>query len=84
MLAILGHASTIVADLDLGSLLIEKCLAIDPGCLLAWQRRGWLAVYRGDNGALADFHRALALNPRGPERFNTILGACPRNRMLVA
>jgi tetratricopeptide (TPR) repeat protein len=74
VLAILGHASTIFADLDLGSLLIEKCLAIDPGCLLAWQRRGWLSVYRGRTGALADFDRALALDPRGPERFNTILG----------
>jgi adenylate cyclase len=74
VLAMLGHASTIVADLDLGSLLIEKCLAIDPGCLLAWQRRGWLGVYRGSGGALADFGRALALNPRGPERFNTFLG----------
>jgi adenylate cyclase len=75
VLAILGHASTVVADLDLGSLLIEKCLAIDPGCLLAWQRRGWLGVYRGNgDGALADFDRALALNPLGPERFNTFLG----------
>jgi hypothetical protein len=74
VLAILGQASTILADLDLGSLLIEKCLAIDPGCLLAWQRRGWLNVYRGGSGALADFARALALNPQGPERFNTMLG----------
>jgi tetratricopeptide (TPR) repeat protein len=74
VLAVLGHASTIFADLDLGSLLIEKCLAIDPGCLLAWQRRGWLSVYRGGSGALADFDRAFALNPRGAERFNTMLG----------
>jgi adenylate cyclase len=74
VLAILGHASTIFADLDLGSLLIEKCLAIDPGCLLGWQRRGWLSVYRGGGGALADFDRALALNPQGAERFNTMLG----------
>jgi adenylate cyclase len=74
VLAILGHASTIVGDLDLGSLLIEKCLAIAPGCLLAWQRRGWLNVYRGGGGALADFDRALALNPQGAERFNTMLG----------
>jgi len=74
VLAVLGHASTILADLDLGSLLIEKCLAIDPNRLLAWQRRGWLSVYRGVGGALADFDRALALNPRGPERFNTFLG----------
>jgi adenylate cyclase len=74
VLAMLGHASTIVADLDLGSLLIETCLAIDPGCQLAWQRRGWLGVYRGDDRALPDFHHALALNPGGPEMFNTFLG----------
>ncbi len=74
VLAILGHASTIFADLDLGSLLIEKSLAIDPGCPSAWQRRGWLGVYRGGGEALADFDRSLALSPRGPERFNTMLG----------
>jgi adenylate cyclase len=74
VLAILGHASTIFADLDLGSILVEKSLAIDPDCLLAWQRRGWLSIYRGGSGALNNFGRALALNPRGPERFNTMLG----------
>jgi AraC-like DNA-binding protein len=74
VLAVLGHASTICADLDLGTSLIEKCLAIDPCCLMAWQRRGWLGVYRGAHSALADFNHALALNPSGPERFNTILG----------
>ena len=74
VLAILGHASVVFADLDLGSLLIEKSLAIDPDCLLAWQRRGWLSIYRGGSGALTNFERALALNPRGPERFNTMLG----------
>jgi hypothetical protein len=74
VLAVLGHAGTICGDLDLGSLLIEKCLAIDPVCLIAWQRRGWIGVYRGARNALPDFGRALALKPRGPEKFNTILG----------
>ena len=74
VLSILGHATTFSGDLDIGSLLIEKCLAIDPNCLMGWQRRGWLTVYRGGGGALADFDRALALNPRGPESFNTMLG----------
>jgi adenylate cyclase len=74
VLAVLGHASVIFNDLDLGSRLIEKCLAIDPDCVMAWQRRGWLRIYRGDQGGLEDFDRALRLNPRGPEAFTTILG----------
>ena len=66
--------SAICADLDLGSLLIEERLAIDPSCLMAWQRRNWIGVYRGAHNTLPDFSRALALNPRGFERFSTILG----------
>jgi adenylate cyclase len=74
VLAVLGNASVIFGDLDLGEVLVEKCLAIDPGCMMAWQRRGWIANYRGRNSALADFRRALALNPRPAEKFNTVLG----------
>jgi adenylate cyclase len=74
VLAVLGNASVIFCDLDLGEVLVEKCLAIDPDCMMAWQRRGWIASYRGRNSALADFRRALALNPRPAEKFNTMLG----------
>jgi adenylate cyclase len=74
VLAVLGTANTIFGDLDLGEALIRKSLAIDPHCSLAWQRHGWIAIYRGANTAVADFTRCLKLNPRGPEKFNNILG----------
>jgi adenylate cyclase len=74
VLAVLGTANTIFGDLDLGEALIRKSLAIDPHCSLAWQRHGWIAIYRGANTAVADFTRCLKLNPRGPETFNNILG----------
>ena len=74
VLAVLGTASTLIGDLDLADMLIGKCLAIDPYCAMAWQRRGWLAFYRGRNTALADFGRCLALDPDGPDRLNSLMG----------
>ena len=62
------------SDLNLADLLIGKCLAIDPYCAMAWQRRDWLAFYRGRNTALADFGRCLALDPDGPDRLNSLMG----------
>ena len=74
VLAVLAHANTGFGDLDLGEALIEKSLAIDPHGQMAWQRRGWIAIYRDRSSALADFSRALALNPHGRDRFSTMLG----------
>jgi adenylate cyclase len=74
VLAVLGTASTLIGDLDLAELLIAKCLAIDPYCAMAWQRRGWIATYRSANTALADFSRSLALDPHGPDKLNSLLG----------
>jgi TolB-like protein/tetratricopeptide (TPR) repeat protein len=74
VLAVLAHANTGFGDLDLGEALIEKSLAIDPHSQMAWQRRGWIAIYRDRSSALADFSRAMALNPHGRDRFSTMLG----------
>ena len=74
VLAVLGGALSPLRDLDLAETLIEKSLAIEPGCGLAWQRRGWIATLRRDGAAFAHFQRALMINPHGRERFNTMLG----------
>ena len=63
-----------IGDLDLAELLIAKCLAIDPCCAMAWQRRGWIAIYRGACTALADFSRCLALDSHSSDRHNTLFG----------
>jgi adenylate cyclase len=73
-LAVLGNAATVFGDLDLGEVLVNKCLTIEPDCMMAWQRRGWIVNYRGRDTAVADFRRALALTPDASEKFNTILG----------
>ncbi len=74
VLAVLGWAVSAFRDLDLAETLIEKCLAIEPSCGLARQRRGWIATYRRDGNAFAHFKQALMVDPHGRERFNTMLG----------
>lgn len=74
VLAVLGWAASAFRDLDLAETLIEKCLAIEPHCGLAWQRRGWIATYRRDGTAFGHFKQALMISPQGRERFNTMLG----------
>ncbi len=74
VLAVLAGAVSPLRDLDLAQALVEKSLAIEPGCGLVWQRRGWIATLRRDGTAFAHFKRALMINPRGRERFNTMLG----------
>ena len=83
VLAILGPPGPTFGDVDLGSLLIEKSLAIDPGCLLAWQRRGWLSVYRGGGGALADL-TAHSRSIRGGLRGSTQCSALARRTFWLA
>jgi adenylate cyclase len=55
--------------------LINRCLAIDPCCAMAWQRRGWIAIYRGAGTALADFRRCLSLSgAHDLDRHNILFG----------
>jgi adenylate cyclase len=73
-LAVLGNATTMIGELDQAELLIGKCLAVDPSCAMAWQRRGWIAAYRGRYNALSDFNRSLRLGAGNPEQHNCLLG----------
>jgi adenylate cyclase len=60
VLAVLGTSSALIGNVDEAELLIGKCLAVDPYCAMAWQRRGWIATYCGRNTGLADFDRCLS------------------------
>lgn len=75
VLAILGTSSSLVGDLDRAEELTNRCLSIDPYCTMAWQRRGWLATYRGAGAPLADFRRCLALGGgHEADRHNVLFG----------
>jgi adenylate cyclase len=75
VLAVLGTSLTMIGDLDPAEVLINRCLAIDPRCTMAWQRLGWIAVYRGADTALANFRRCLSLGgAHDLDRHNTLFG----------
>lgn len=75
-LAAAGAAlSQCLGELDRAETLIEAALALDPNNAWAWQRHGWLGIFRNDpDAAMARFRRALALNPLDPLAFNLRFG----------
>jgi tetratricopeptide (TPR) repeat protein len=65
---VLGWASLIFASLngevERGSDLVDRALAINPNFSNAWNARGWISVILGDSArALDAFDRATRLNP---------------------
>lgn len=54
---------------------IDRALEIDPNSAWGWMRRGWIEIYEGDFArASSSFHKAEALSPLDPFRFNMLLG----------
>jgi tetratricopeptide (TPR) repeat protein len=48
--------------------LIDRSLAIDPNSAVAWNMRGWISVWAGENEkGLADFENAMRLSPLDPQ-----------------
>jgi TolB-like protein len=65
---VLGWASLMVAylnnEIEHGSDLVDRALAINPNVSNAWNARGWISVSLGDGArALDAFDRAFRLNP---------------------
>jgi adenylate cyclase len=65
---VLGWASLILAvlngEVERGSDLVDRALAINPNFSNAWNARGWISVILGDGArALDAFDRAIRLNP---------------------
>jgi adenylate cyclase len=65
---VLGWASLIVAvlngEVERGSDLVNRALAINPNFSNAWNARGWISVVLADGArALDAFDRAIRLNP---------------------
>jgi AraC-like DNA-binding protein/tetratricopeptide (TPR) repeat protein len=73
--ALVGSAYTLAHDLARASVHFERALAIDGGCVWAWNRSGWVSLYRGDAvQAIERFQIARSLDPDDPLSFFCTLG----------
>jgi AraC-like DNA-binding protein/tetratricopeptide (TPR) repeat protein len=73
--ALLASAYTVCHELDHAAVHVERALATDGGCAWAWQRLGWLRVYRGQaDEAVECFQVATRLDPSDPLCFLNSLG----------
>ena len=74
-IAILGSAYTLAHDLAAASASFERALALDGGCAWAWNRSGWVSVYRGQPGeALERFRIAHDIAPHHPLDYFCTIG----------
>jgi tetratricopeptide (TPR) repeat protein len=60
-----GHVLTdVVHEFEAGQLFIERALALNPNCAIAWQTTGWQKVYTGDpDTAIRCFGQFKRLSP---------------------
>lgn len=67
-----GIALAFVAgDLDLGSVLLEKSLTLNPNLAMAWMFSGWVKAWLGEaDAAISRLTRALHLSPHDPSLSN--------------
>jgi adenylate cyclase len=75
VLTALCAAHSVVGDLDIASVLIEKAVTLDPSSAMAWNRSGWVNAYLDrPEIAIEHFQRALRLSPFDPTNFNCFFG----------
>lgn len=75
VLTALSAAHSVVGDLDIASVLIEKAVTLDPSSAMAWNRSGWVNAYLDrPEVAIEHFQRALRLSPFDPLNFNCFFG----------
>jgi TolB-like protein/class 3 adenylate cyclase/Flp pilus assembly protein TadD len=68
----------VAGEIDEGTALVERALALNPNLALAWNFGGWIKIFRGEpEVAIERFARAMRLNPLDPLIFLLRLGtAC--------
>jgi AraC-like DNA-binding protein/tetratricopeptide (TPR) repeat protein len=73
--ALLASAYTLAHDLPAAAIHFQRALAIDGGCVWAWNRSGWVSVYRGEVAEAIDrFQIARAIAPDDPLNFFCSIG----------
>ena len=71
-----GHAlGHLAGDLDGGTALIDRALALNPNLASAWFLGGFLRLWNGEpDGATEHFERAMRLSPLDPEMYRMQAG----------
>jgi AraC-like DNA-binding protein len=74
-MALLASAYTLAHDLTTASMHCERALALDGACVWAWNRSGWVCVYRGEaREAIERFQIARSISPDDPLNFFCSIG----------
>lgn len=73
--ALLASAYTLAHDLEAAAVHFQRALALDGGCVWAWNRSGWVSVYRGEAAEAIDrFQIARNIAPDDPLNFFCSIG----------
>jgi AraC-like DNA-binding protein len=73
--ALVGAALTLSHDLDAAARHFQRALQLDGACVWAWNRSGWISVYRGEaDEAIERFRIARTIAPDDPLNFFCTLG----------
>jgi AraC-like DNA-binding protein/tetratricopeptide (TPR) repeat protein len=73
--ALLASAYTLAHDLPAATVHFQRALELDGGCVWAWNRSGWVSVYRGDLAeAIERFQIARSIAPDDPLNFFCSIG----------
>jgi AraC-like DNA-binding protein/tetratricopeptide (TPR) repeat protein len=73
--ALAGAAYTLAHDLAPASHHFDRALALDGACVWAWNRSGWISVYRGNAAeAIERFQIARTIAPDDPLNFFCTIG----------
>jgi adenylate cyclase len=71
----LASAYTLAHDLPAAAIHFQRALALDGGCVWAWDRSGWVSVYRGEAAEAIDrFQIARSIAPDDPLNFFCSIG----------
>ncbi len=71
-----GHAlAHLAGDIDVGVMLIDRALELNPNLASAWFLGAYLRMWQGDpEAAIAYFNRAMTLSPIDPELYRMQAG----------
>ncbi|MGO8915678.1 MAG: helix-turn-helix domain-containing protein [Stellaceae bacterium] len=74
-IALVASAYTLAHDLQAAEFHFERALALDGACVWAWNRSGWVSVYRGETAeAIERFQIARSIAPDDPLSFFCSIG----------